>query len=48
MGCNFDSSYIENNNKNIFEEINSSVMDIKFEKNDIRIWQMENILLFQK
>ena len=35
MGCNFDSSYIENNNKNIFEEINSSVMNIKFEKNDI-------------
>ena len=36
MGCNFDESYVANNdNENIFDGINSSIMEVQYEKNDI-------------
>ena len=36
MGCNFDESYVANdNNENIFDGINSSIMEVQYEKSDI-------------
>ena len=36
MGCNFDESYVANSdNENIFDGINSSIMEVQYEKNDI-------------